>query len=378
MSTTAKQPRRTKMKGAPGVYRSSSGRYEINYRDSDGRLRWQTVPGSFEDAKAARAAVVGRVRKGERVAPTKQRFAEYASAWLDAQQNIRPRTREVYEGAIRLHLNPVLGRLKLTEIDEEAILRVISRMQRNGRKAWTVRSVLTPLGRILGHAARQGIIGSNPMHRLERGERPKVERGELRILSREEIGKLLDATPARYRPILATAVMTGMRVGELLGLTWADVDFAAGVIRVRRQADRKGQLVEPKTPQAKREIVLAPALAKVLREHRMASRFKADSDLVFPSSTGRALGARNLTRRGLDKALERAGLGKIRFHDLRHTYASLLIAEGLNVVFVSRQMGHSNSHVTLTTYAHLWDAAEHASKASAALDAVYAAAGAPS
>lgn len=206
MSTTAKQPRRTKMKGAPGVYRSSSGRYEINYRDSDGRLRWQTVPGSFEDAKAARAAVVGRVRKGERVAPTKQRFAEYASAWLDAQQNIRPRTREVYEGAIRLHLNPVLGRLKLTEIDEEAILRVISRMQRNGRKAWTVRSVLTPLGRILGHAARQGIIGSNPMHRLERGERPKVERGELRILSREEIGKLLDATPARYRPILATAV----------------------------------------------------------------------------------------------------------------------------------------------------------------------------
>ncbi len=139
-----------------------------------------------------------------------------------------------------------------------------------------------------------------------------------------------------------------MRVGELLGLTWEDVDFAASVIRVRRQADRKGQLVEPKTPQAKREIVLAPALAKVLREHRMASRFKADGDLVFPSSTGRALGARNLTRRGLDKALERAGLGKLRFHDLRHTFASLLVAEGLNVVFVSRQMGHSSPDITLS------------------------------
>ncbi len=208
MSTTT-APRRTKTK-AIGVYRSSSGRYEINFRDSDGRLRWQTVPGSFEEAKAARAALVGRVKKGERVAPTKQRFAEYAVAWLAAQQNIRPRTREVYEGAIRLHLNPVLGRLKLSEIDEEAILGVIARMQRNGRKAWTVRSVLTPLGRILGHAARQGIIGSNPMHRLERGERPRVERREMRILGREEIGQLLDAAPARYHATITTAVMTGM------------------------------------------------------------------------------------------------------------------------------------------------------------------------
>ncbi len=107
----------------------------------------------------------------------------------------------------------------------------------------------------------------------------------------------------------------------------------------------------------------------------MASRFKADGDLVFPSSTGRSLGPRNLTRRGLDKGLERAGLAKLRFHDLRHTFASLLVAEGLNVVFVSRQMGHRSPDITLKVYAHLWDQVEHASKAGAALDAVYAAAG---
>ncbi len=104
----------------------------------------------------------------------------------------------------------------------------------------------------------------------------------------------------------------------------------------------------------------------------MAALYKAEDELVFPSSTGRVLGARNLTRRGLEKALEVAGLEKLRFHDLRHTYASLLIAEGLNVVVVSRQMGHASPDITLRVYAHVWDSAQHSSKASAALDAVYA------
>jgi len=91
-------------------------------------------------------------------------------------------------------------------------------MKASGKKPWTIRSVLTPLGRILGHATRKGKISSNPMQRLERGERPKVERHEVPILSREDIGKLLAGSPERYRTILATAVLTGMRLSELLGL----------------------------------------------------------------------------------------------------------------------------------------------------------------
>jgi len=184
---------------------------------------------------------------------------------------------------------------------------------------------------------------------------------------------LLDVAPPRFRTLLAAAVLTGMRQGEILGLQWDDVDFDANVIHVRRQANQKGQLVEPKTSQAKRAIVLSPGLARMLREHKMASKFKGVDDLVFPSGTGRPQNGRNVARRGLEKALAEAELGKLRFHDLRHTYASLLIAEGLNVVFVSRQMGHSSPDITLRVYSHLWGAAEHASKASAALDAVYGA-----
>ncbi len=167
--------------------------------------------------------------------------------------------------------------------------------------------------------------------------------------------------------------MTPRVSAEILGLQRHDVDFAANVVRVRRQADRKGQLVEPKTPQAKRNIVLSPGLAKMLREHKMASRYKGERDLVFASETGRPMNGRNVSRRGLDKALANAKLGKLRFHDLRHTFASLLIAEGLNVVFVSRQMGHASPDITLRVYAHVWDSVEHAGKASAALDAVYTA-----
>jgi integrase len=368
-----KSKRRTKTK-VPGVYRSSSGRYEIAYRDSDGRQVFKAVDGTFEAAKAQRAEIVAKLGRGEQIRSTKTTFSEYAKAWLAMQKTeIRPRTYEVYEIAIRLHLNPVLGERKLCDIDEDDILRVIARMKANAKKPWTIRSVLTPLGRILGHAARKGKINSNPMQRLERGERPRVERHEMRILSREDIGKLLTGSPKRYRTILATAVLTGMRLSELLGLQWRDVDFEAGVIRVRRQADRKGLMVEPKTPQAKRDLVLPPSLAKTLREHKMASRFKRDTELVFPTGTGRAQNGRNVSRRGLEKALTNARLAKMRFHDLRHTHCSLLISEGLNVVYVSRSMGHASPDITLKTYSHLWDAAEHSSKASAALDAVYSA-----
>lgn len=130
-------------------------------------------------------------------------------------------------------------------------------------------------------------------------------------------------------------------------------------------------MVEPKTPQAKRDIVLPPMLAKTLREHKMASRFKADHDLVFPTGTGRPRTAERVAPWPGEGARENAQLAKMRFHDLRHTHCSLLVSEDLNVVYVSRSMGHASPDITLKTYSHLWDAAEHSSKASATLDAIF-------
>jgi integrase len=148
----------------------------------------------------------------------------------------------------------------------------------------------------------------------------------------EELGRLLDKATPRYRPLLPTAAFTGLRLSELLGLVWGDVDFEAGVVRVRKQLGRDGQRVEPKTPQVVRDVVLAPRLGTILREHKLSlpPAFTGDDRFVFPS--GPPLYWRNVSARGLDKAAQRAGLGEwiegedgkrrwksaVRMHDLRH------------------------------------------------------------
>jgi integrase len=159
-----------------------------------------------------------------------------------------------------------------------------------------------------------------------RGERPSVGRREQRILDRDEIAKLLDSAPRSYRTLLATAIFTALRQGELLGLTWQDMDFDAGLVRVRKSLDRSGNRTEPKTSQAVREVLLMPALGRMLREHKLASPYSAASDFVFASQAGTPLNWRNASKRGLEKAVENAKLGggRVRFPDLRHTFASLL------------------------------------------------------
>jgi integrase len=136
---------------------------------------------------------------------------------------------------------------------------------------------------------------------------------------------------------------------------------------------RDGKRRPLKTAAAKRDVILMSQLASELRRLRLASPFSADKDLVFCSTTGRTIGHRNVTARGLEKAANRAGLRGVTFHALRHTFASILIAQGHDPVFVSRQLGHANAAITLKVYAHLFDAERHASEARAQLEADYGA-----
>jgi integrase len=174
----------------------------------------------------------------------------------------------------------------------------------------------------------------------------------MRILDRNGIARLLEASPPSYRALLTTAIFTGLRLGELLELTWADADLSADLIRVRKQLDRSGERVRPKTPFAVRDVELMPALARMLcshREQRFAVGHARPEDFVFGTIHGTPLHYRTVVRRALDVAVGRAGLAvtpRLRFHDLRHTFASLLIAEGADVVFVSRKLGHASVKTT--------------------------------
>ena len=169
--------------------------------------------------------------------------------------------------------------------------------------------------------------------------------------------------------MIASAILTGLRQSELLGLRWRDIDFDEELIRVRSALDRHGNDVPPKTEHAVRDVILIPALADLLREHRETSAFKGSEDYVFASRVGTPLHWRNVARRGLNPALAKAGIEPLRWHDLRHTFASLLIAGGANVVFTSRQLGHGSSDITLRVYSHLFDRAEQAQRTRDLLEA---------
>jgi integrase len=192
-----------------------------------------------------------------------------------------------------------------------------------------------------------------------------------RVLGQAEIERLLIRCPAKGRLLVATALYSGLRISELLGLIWEDVDFAAGLIRVRAQLSRAhreepARRVAPKTPASVREVPLVEQLAHLLAAHKQATPFAAPIDWVFATGRGTPHGQRNVAQRMLRPAADTAHLNDddwppLRFHDLRHTFASHLIVDlGLDVAQVSRILGHARITITLDTYTHLFDDARHA------------------
>jgi integrase len=376
---SSKQPsRRTKVKNHRGVYYRQNAKgqrtYEFCFTDSDGKLRWQTVPGGLHDAVAARAEQTGRKHRGERVAPSKTTFREFADAWLEGQVKLRPRTLEAYRYSLERHVYPAFGKLRVEAITADRVAALIAKMQRDGYAAWTIKGVLTPLSRIFNNAARRGMIAANPLTQLERSERPSVSRREVPELSEAEIQRLLDAFEPRWRPLFSAFIYLGLRSSEARGLTWANVDLTAGIVRVRRQVERSKDkaLVLPKTEAARRDVYLKgePAkVARVLREHKAASRFSQEQHLVFASAAGTAL-EESTIRRVLNRALDNAKLPHLTIHDLRHVNASLrLVRWGEDVVYVSGQLGHADPSITYSVYAHLIDRAKHVAEARAAMEA---------
>jgi integrase len=365
-----------------GIYKRETTdglRYEYNYTDSNGVTRWATVR-TIREAREGRAAKLTAVARGERVAPTKVTVAEYAPTWLASQSHLRKNARDWYGHALDSYVVPRIGRLKLSAVTTDDVAALIAHMREQGYAAWTINGTLTPLGSMFNTAVRRGLAPLNPVRGLTKSERPKPDAREPRFLSSDEIGRLLATCPTLYRPLIATALFTGTRQGETLGLQWADLDLDAGVIHVRRQLLRDGTLAQPKTARGSRDVTIFPALVALLREHRktaLARGHARPDDFVFASATGGPMHYRNVVRRGLDKAAAAARLNldgrpRLRWHDLRHTYASLLIGQGENVVYVSRQLGHADASITLKVYAHLFDAAEHARRASDRLEAGFA------
>jgi integrase len=238
---------------------------------------------------------------------------------------------------------------------------------------------LRVFGTMLQRAVRDGLLPSNPVRLLERDERPKLtsdDESDVRALPTEHIARLLDGAAniedgGRARDMLAVAVFSGLRQSELLALRWQDIDYQEGFIRVRSQVARfERRLSALKTRNARRDVILMPQVARLLRERQIRSRFSTDTDFVFGTEDGSPMLHRNMSRRVWAKALDRAGLSDEGYdlHHLRHTFASVLIGQGHDVVFVSRQLGHSSPVITLGVYSHMFDARDKASQARDAME----------
>lgn len=287
----------------------------------------------------------------------------YLQEWLQsAQPSIRPSTWRRYEQLLRVHASPALGTLPLTRLEPRHVQRLYADCLTQGLAPATVRQLHAVLHRALGEAVQWGTVARNVVALVSP---PRVKRHEITPLSAEQVRTLLEAAQGdRFEALYVLALTTGMRLGELLGLRWQDVDFGAGMLQVHHTLLRLRdglRLTEPKTAHSRRRIALAPSAVAALRHHRgrqAAIRLRLglaweDHDLVFTNEIGKPVAAGNLLRRSFWPLLDKAGLPRIRFHDLRHTAVTLLLQQRVHPKVVSELLGHSSIGLTLDTYSHV-------------------------
>jgi integrase len=375
-----------------GLYqRTKDGRYEAGFVGADGKWHLKTLAATkLKDARKEKKLLDVRADQGQQVAPSRTTFAQVAEEFLAscearvASGALAPRTYDHYKGDLERHVLPKLGTHEIQRITPD-ILAAFFAEKRKKLSAWSCRGLLTPTSRIFALAVRRGYLNDNPLRKLDSSELPQGRNAsEARVLTREELTKLLSNTPDTYRAVIATLAFTGMRLQEALGLVWEEVDFEAGIIRVTAQLTRATK-TQParraplKAKGSRREIRLEPDLAALLKKHREAAfavgRARPE-DYVFLTSKGTPLYYRNVAERGLSKAADSAGLNRpgipaLSCHDLRHTFGSHLVRSGLDIVRVSRQLGHARPSITLDVYAHEVEAAQHADDLQAKLTASF-------
>lgn len=321
------------------VYQRSDGRWvaQIDLDHAGGKRRRKYLYGaSREEVEAALTRAHAARREGRPLDADPETTGAFLQRWLGevATPRIRPKTRASYAQVLRLSLLPELGNIPLEELKPRHVQDWLEGLLARGLSPRTALYARAVLRRALKHALTQGAVARNVATLIDP---PRLSTHEVRPLTPEQAAAFLGAARGdRLEALFATAVALGLRQGELLGLRWDDLDLADRSLRAERQLQRIDgafQLVGLKTPQSRRTIAIPATLVAQLREHR--ARQEADReaagerwvawDLVFPSTIGTPLDQRNLTRQ-YKALLARAGLPNLRFHDLRHTCASLLLA----------------------------------------------------
>jgi integrase len=314
-------------------------------------MRHDSTPGSDRSAEAERTSRTfsGTVTAAD--ASGGLLFSELAGRYLANRElmGLKRTTLMDYESYTRVHLVPTFGALELDAITIEVIEDFIAAKRQEGKAVKSILNYLGLLHAMFAFAVKRGWCTRNPVALVDK---PRGRRNlDIRFLEVRELEALLAATPTDERGrtehvLYLTAAMTGLRRGELLALRWQDIDWDAGVVRVRRNFTR-GQFGTPKSRRSSRAVPLAQRVRDELLQHYERSRFHAPADLVFPHpQLGVVLDPAKLRKRFQAAALE-AGLRPIRFHDLRHTFGTRMAAAGAPLRWIQEWLGHSNYQTTL-------------------------------
>jgi integrase len=333
-------------------------------RGSDGKriFKYHSGYATKRAAQQARTELLGALDRNIYVAPDKSTVADYLRGqWLPVvQTRLRPGTWVEYQRKVETHLIPAIGQVPLQQLTTAMLNALYQQLLDRGIGARTVQYVHTTIRKALNDAVRWGLLVRNP---ALYAAAPTPRRIQLRTWTAGELGRFLACVRAdRLYAAWQLAALTGMRRGEILGLRWGDLDLDAGWLAVRQTlvvVNNHPQVSEPKTARGRRRIALDPGSVAALRAHHKAQAVERlaagpawpSSDLVFTRRDGAPLHPEYFRRR-FDRHISRAGLSRIRFHDLRHTHATLALQAGVHPKVVSERLGHTTVAMTLDIYSH--------------------------
>ncbi len=347
--------------------RKRRGKWVIDFYDQFGDRHWETVGTNKKEAEERLSERILKIGKGDYTTPKDRKitFSVLAERWLTSREGkIRPITIQQYEDHLNKHLLSFFGPVKIGQIDSGLVEAYIASKRKEGSIGIaTINKTVTTLGTIFKYARRNKLIDSNPVSEVERpkeeAQEYSPEKEEIQCLTKEQIPIFLgQADEGFYKTLFTTDIMTGMREGEILGLQWGDIDWISNQVIVRRTLTRTKDgwwFYEPKSKYSKRRIDIDPILTLELKKWKLSQPKSEPTDLVFASPSGQPVYRGTLYKQGFLPTLRRAKLPRIRFHDLRHTYASLLIDQGENPKYIQTQMGHSSIKITMDIYGHLME-----------------------
>jgi len=327
------------------------------------KQKWSSGYTTKAQAEQELAKMLARLADKENIVEqTNETVANYLENWLVHKKGqIRPGTYATYESNVRVHIVPSIGHLKLHQLNPQQLLHLYQQALEDGLAAQTIKHIHKILHDALETAVKWGLITRNIVKLVKA---PKVVRKEMKVWNEQEIDTFLKHfTNPRYRTIVILALATGMRRGEILALKWSDIDWDKKQLAVKRSYVKhyKGHAIqEPKSAAGYRTIALSGQTIKVLRQHRLwqledrlSSPNFVNQDYVFSQRNGDIIEPQQFSGSWAYFFRKHTIVPKIRFHDLRHTHASLLLKAGIHPKVVSERLGHSSITITLDRYSHL-------------------------